>query len=129
MQLPIIIFKNRLFRTCIIVKRTCISIFSIIGLVDQSKLCTQIYLQKKCKLHKFVVCNYNFKKSRLSDMYHPLRNIQANFEMNRQTRYQITAKRNYWHRRTDGQTDGQTTIGSFFRKMRKLVKINVTSYK
>ena len=40
------IFKNRLFQTCIIVKRTCTSIFSKIGLVDQSKPCTQIYLQK-----------------------------------------------------------------------------------
>ena len=46
LQLPIVIFKNRLFQTCIIVKRTCISIFSKIGLVDQSKPCTQIYLQK-----------------------------------------------------------------------------------
>ena len=46
LQLPIIIFKNRLFQTCIIVKRTCSSIFSKIGLVDQSKPCTQIYLQK-----------------------------------------------------------------------------------
>ena len=45
LQLPIAIFKNRPFQTCIIVKRTCISIFSKIGLVDQSKLCTQIYLQ------------------------------------------------------------------------------------
>ena len=45
-QLPIAIFKNRPFQTCIIVKRTCISIFSKIGLVDQSKLYTQIYLQK-----------------------------------------------------------------------------------
>ena len=40
------IFKNRLFQTCVIVKRTCVSTFSKIGLVDQSKLCTQIYLQK-----------------------------------------------------------------------------------
>ena len=39
--------KNRLFQTCIIVKRTCISIFSKIGLVDQSKTCIQIYLRKK----------------------------------------------------------------------------------
>ena len=39
-------FKNRLFQTCIIVKCTCTSIFSKIGLVDQSKPCTQIYLQK-----------------------------------------------------------------------------------
>ena len=46
LQLPIAIFKTRPFQTCIIVKRTCISIFSNIGLVDQSKLCTQIYLQK-----------------------------------------------------------------------------------
>ena len=48
LQLPIAIFKNRPFQTCIIVKRTCrpISIFSKIRLVDQSKPCTQIYLQK-----------------------------------------------------------------------------------
>ena len=39
-------FFNLLFQTCIIVKRTCISMFSKIGLVDQSKPCTQIYLQK-----------------------------------------------------------------------------------
>ena len=50
LQLPIAIFKNQPFQTCIIVKRTCISIFSEIGLVDQSKLCTQIYLQK------FAIC-------------------------------------------------------------------------
>ena len=46
LQLPIAIFKNRPFQTCTIVKRTCISIFGKIGLVDQSKLCTQIYLLK-----------------------------------------------------------------------------------
>ena len=45
LQLPIIIVLSRLFQTCIIVKRTCISIFSKIGLVDQSNLCTQMYLQ------------------------------------------------------------------------------------
>ena len=42
----IFFLKNELFQTCIIVKRTCISIFSKIRLVDQSKLCTQLYLQK-----------------------------------------------------------------------------------
>ena len=52
LQLPIYFFlKNGHFQTCIIVKRTCISIFSKIGLVDQSKTCTQIYLQK------FLNCN------------------------------------------------------------------------
>ena len=48
LQLPIELFLNRLFQTCIIVKRTCITIFSKIGLVDQSKPCTEIYLQKFC---------------------------------------------------------------------------------
>ena len=57
LQLLIIIFQHRLFQTCIIVKCNCISIFSKIGLVDQSKPCTQIYLQKNCKIHKFVTCN------------------------------------------------------------------------
>ena len=50
LQLPIEIFKNRLLQTCIIVKRTCITIFSKIGLVDQSKPCIQMYLQK------FLIC-------------------------------------------------------------------------
>ena len=46
LQLPIEIFKNRLFQTCVNVKRTCMSTFSKIGLIDQSKPCTQICLQK-----------------------------------------------------------------------------------
>ena len=46
LQLPIRILKNPSFQTCIIVKRTCISNFSTIGLGDLSKPCTQIYLQK-----------------------------------------------------------------------------------
>ena len=48
-------------------------------------------------------------------MHYPLTDIQANFEFNRHIRYEITAKRNYFHRqRTDGQTDrrkdGRTDI-------------------
>ena len=46
MQLPIEVFKNQLFQTCVIVKRICMSIFNKIGLLDQSKPCTQIYLPK-----------------------------------------------------------------------------------
>ena len=46
LRLPTVFFKNRLFQTCVIVKRTCMSIFSKIVFVDQSKPCTQIYLQK-----------------------------------------------------------------------------------
>ena len=40
------VFKNQLFQTCVIIKRICMSIFSKIGLIDQSKPCTQIYLPK-----------------------------------------------------------------------------------
>ena len=46
LQLPIRILKNPSFQKCIIVKRTCLSIFSKIGLGDLSKPRTQIYLQK-----------------------------------------------------------------------------------
>ena len=46
LQLPIEIFKNRLFQTCVNEKRTCMSTFS----KNQLKLCTQICLQKNCKL-------------------------------------------------------------------------------
>ena len=53
-------------------------------------------------------------------MHHPLTDIQADFEIKRPVRYQITAKINYFHRRTDGRTDRRsvrtTTIGSFFEK-------------
>ena len=45
LQLPILISKKSIFQTCIILQCTCISIFSKIRLVDQSKPCTQIYLQ------------------------------------------------------------------------------------
>ena len=69
------------------------------------------------------------------DMHYLLTDIQANFEINRPIRYQITEKGNYFHRRqidgqidrqTDGRTDGQTsrttTIGSFFQKKKKILK-------
>ena len=46
LQPPIVFFFKRLLKTCIIIKRTCILIFSKIGLIDQSKPCAQIYSQK-----------------------------------------------------------------------------------
>ena len=52
----------------------------------------------------------------------PLTDIHAHFEINRPVRYRNTAKRNYFHRRTDGQTSRTTTIGSFFEKRKKLLK-------
>ena len=88
--------KSTLSDLRIIVKRIlCKSIFSKIGLVDRSKTVHTSLFAKNCKLLKFVTCNLNLKKSRLSDIHHPLRDIQVDFEMNRPTRQQITAKRNY----------------------------------
>ena len=53
-------------------------------------------------------------------MHYPLTDIQADFEINRLIRYQVTVKRNYLHKQTDGRTERQTssmtTIGSFFEK-------------
>ena len=60
---------------------------------------------KNCKLHKFATCNSNFKKSRLSDMHYQLTDIQANFEINRPIRYQITAKKKLIPQTTDRRTD------------------------
>ena len=73
------------------------------GLVDQSKPCTQIYLQKKCKFMLAI------RISKITPFGHalPPTDIQADFEINRLIRYQITAKINYLHRR---QMDGQTDI-------------------
>ena len=68
-QLPIAIFKNRPFQTCITVKRTCISIFSKIGLVDQSKLCTQIYLQKYANC---IICNLQLEFRKITPFGHAL---------------------------------------------------------
>ena len=70
-------------------------------------------------------------------MHYSLTDMQADFEINRPVRYQINAKKNYFHRRsrtarrTDGRTDGQTsrmtTIGSFFRKKKKTTNKSINS--
>ena len=56
-------FKKNDSKACIIVKRTCISIFSKIGLVDQSKPCTQIYLQKIASYINLQLLTVILKKS------------------------------------------------------------------
>ena len=108
LQLPIAIFKNRLFQTCIIAKRTCISIFSTIGLVDQSKLCTQIYLQKFAycinlqltirilKNHAFRTCTTPLRTFR------PIFFISISLLDNELSRKEIIS--------TDGRTDGRTDV-------------------
>ena len=68
--------------------------------------------KKNHKLNKFATCNWNFEKSRLSDLH----NIQTEFENNRAIRYQITAKNiSTVDNRTEGRTDGQAD-DSFFEK-------------
>ena len=58
-------------------------------------------------------------------MHYPLTDNQADFEINRPVRYQITAKKNYFHSRTDSRTDGRTDVAFdnnryfFFEKKEK----------
>ena len=98
-------FLNRHFQTCIIVKRTCISIFSKIGLVDQSKTCTQIYLQK------FLNCN-NLQLAIKILKNHAYRTCTTPSRTFRPILSSIGLLDNELPRKeiisTDGQTDGQT---------------------
>ena len=73
----------------------------------------------------------NFQQNRVSRSVKTehTADIQADFEINLLIRYQITTKRNYFHRRqTDGRIDGQksrtTTISSFFQQ-KKVLQIRI----
>ena len=103
LQLRIIIFKNRLFQTCIIVKRT--SIFSKIGLVDQSKPCTQIYLQKIriTKNHAFRTCTTS------SRTFRPILS-SIGLLGNELPRKKIISTDGRTDGTTDGRTDGRTDV-------------------
>ena len=110
LQLPIAIFKNRPFQTCIIVKRTCISIFSKIGLVDQSKLCTQIYLQKFANCINLQLAIIISKNNAFRTCTTPSRTFRLILRSiglldNELPRKEIISTDD---RRTDGQTDGRT---------------------
>ena len=54
--------------------------------IDQSKPCTQIYLQKNRKLHKYATYNLNFETKLLSDMHHRITYLYINFQQNRVSR-------------------------------------------
>ena len=125
LQLQIIIFQNRLFQTCIIVKRTCTSIFSKIGLVDQSKPCTQIYLQKISNCINLQLAIRISKHQAFRTCTTPSRTFKPILSSigllgNELPRKEIISTDGRTDRRTDGRTDGQTsrttTIGSFFEK-------------
>ena len=83
-------------------------------------------LQKSSNYINLHLSSKILKKSRLSDMHYPLTDIKANLEINRPVRYRNTTKKKLFPQTTDGRTDGQTsrktTIGSFFRKKKKLLK-------
>ena len=83
LKLQIVIIKKRLIQTCIIGKRTSISIFSKIGLVDQSKPCTQIYLHHIATCINLQLPIVIFKKMIISDMCHRKTYMYINFQQNR----------------------------------------------
>ena len=121
LQPPIEIFKNRLFQTCVIVKRTCITIFSKIGSVDQSKPCTQI------DLHFFLIC-INLQLTIRISKHHAFRTCTAHSRSFRPIlrsislldskipRKEIISTAD---RRTDRQTDRQTDRRTDRRRVRQ----------
>ena len=117
----IFFFKNRHFQTCIIVKRTCISIFSKIGLVDQSKTCTQIYLQKYLNCNNLQLAIRILKNHAYWTCTTPSRTFRPILSSiglldNELPRKEIISTDGQTDGRTDGQTSRTTTIGSFFEK-------------
>ena len=110
-------FLNLLFQTCIIVKRTCISIFSKIGLVDQSKLCTQIYLQKFLNCINLQLAIRTLKNHAFRTCTTPLRTFTPILRSIGLLDIEIPRKEIIsTDGRTDGQTSRTTTIGSLFEE-------------
>ena len=121
LQLPLAIFKNRPFQTCIIVKRTCISIFSKLELVDQSKLCIQIYWQTFANYINLQLAIRISKKHAFLTYTTPSLTFRAILRSiglldKELPRKEILSTDDRW---TGGQTSRTTTIGSFFRKKKK----------
>ena len=105
------IFFNRLLKTCIFVKRTCISIFSKIEFVDQSKPCTQIYLINIASCINLQLPIVILKKKILLDMHHHKMYMYINFQQN-QVKTQV-----------------MTVHTSLFAQNRKLHKFAATNNK
>ena len=85
---------NRLLMTCIIIKRTCMRIISIIGLVDQSKPCTQTYLLKFASCINMQLPIVILAISIISDMHHRKTYMHINFQQNRVNRSVKTVRTN-----------------------------------
>ena len=110
-------FPKSTISDIIIVKRTCTSIFSKIGLVDQSKPCTQIYLQKIANyinLQLAIRISKNQAFRTCTTASRTFRPILSSIGLlgNELPRKEIISTDG----RTDGQTSRTTTIGSFFEK-------------
>ena len=103
------IFLNRLLKTGIFIKRTCISIFSEIEFVDQSKPCTQIYLHNIASCINLQLPIVILKKTILLDMHHHKTYMYISFQQN-------------WVK-----TQVITVLTSIFVKNRKLHKFATTS--
>ena len=108
--IPIVLFKNQFFRTCIIIKRTCISIFSKIGFVDQSKSCTQISLQKMASCINLQLPIVILKKSIILDMCHHKAYMYNNFQQNLVCRSIKTVHTNLFAKKIGGCTNLQLQI-------------------
>ena len=102
-------FLNRLLKTSIFLKRTCISIFSKIEIVDQSKPCTQIYLHNIARCINLQLPIVILKKTILFDMHHHKTYMYINFQQNRV------------------KTQVITVLTSILAKNRKLHKFATTS--
>ena len=103
------IFLNRILKTGIFIKRTCISIFSKIEFVDQSKPCTQIYLHNIASCINLQLPIVIFKKSIVLDMHHHKTYMYINVQQNRV------------------KTQVITVLTSIFAKNRKLHKFATTN--
>ena len=107
---------------------TYISIFSKIGLVDLSKPCTQIYLQKIANCINLQLANRISKNQAFRTCTTPSRTFRPilrsigllDNELPRKENISTDDRRT--DRRTDGQTSRTTTIRSFFEKRKKTTK-------
>ena len=108
LQLPIEDFKNYLFQTWLIVKRTCISIFSKIRLVDQSKLCTQIYLQKLANCINLQLAIRISKNHAYRTCTTPSRTFRPILRSIGPLDNELPRNKKLFPQTTDGRHDGQT---------------------
>ena len=84
LQLPIVLLKkNVVAKKHHCITYTCISIFSKLGLVDQSQSCTHIYLQIIASCLKLQLPIVILKKWTISDMRHCKTSMYINFHQNR----------------------------------------------